>query len=108
VGDTKVTVTGLGGTYGGNPVACAAALASITTMRQHDLASAGESLGDLDGELDLIDDRKTLRLLLARLTPASAPSWCCDFSADSPRPKSPNKSACPRCTSHECSAKPWH
>ena len=30
---------GLGGTYGGNPVACAAALASITTMRQHDLAS---------------------------------------------------------------------
>lgn len=29
----------------------------------------GESLGDLDGELDLIDDRETLRLLLAQLTP---------------------------------------
>ena len=28
---------GLGGTYGGNPVACAAALASIGTMEQYDL-----------------------------------------------------------------------
>ena len=28
---------GLGGTYGGNPVACAAALAAIGTMEQHDL-----------------------------------------------------------------------
>ena len=29
---------GLGGTYGGNPVACAAALATIETMRERDLA----------------------------------------------------------------------
>ena len=29
---------GLGGTYGGNPVACAAALGAIATMREHDLA----------------------------------------------------------------------
>jgi len=35
---------GLGGTYGGNPVACAAALASITTMREHDLASAARHI----------------------------------------------------------------
>ena len=35
---------GLGGTYGGNPLACAAALASITTMRQHDLASAARRI----------------------------------------------------------------
>jgi len=28
---------GLGGTYGGNPVACAAALAAIKTMKEHDL-----------------------------------------------------------------------
>ncbi|WP_154606101.1 4-aminobutyrate--2-oxoglutarate transaminase [Arthrobacter sp. AQ5-05] len=28
---------GLGGTYGGNPVACAAALAAIRTMKEHDL-----------------------------------------------------------------------
>jgi 4-aminobutyrate aminotransferase/(S)-3-amino-2-methylpropionate transaminase len=31
---------GLGGTYGGNPIACAAALATIETMRELDLASA--------------------------------------------------------------------
>jgi 4-aminobutyrate aminotransferase / (S)-3-amino-2-methylpropionate transaminase / 5-aminovalerate transaminase len=31
---------GLGGTYGGNPVACAAALATIAMMREQDLASA--------------------------------------------------------------------
>ena len=32
-------------------------------------ATLGESLGALDGELDLIDDRETLRPLLAQLTP---------------------------------------
>src|SRR5208282_189498 len=30
---------GLGGTYGGNPVACAAALAAIDVMRRDDLAT---------------------------------------------------------------------
>ncbi|WP_088315213.1 4-aminobutyrate--2-oxoglutarate transaminase [Kineosporia sp. R_H_3] len=30
---------GLGGTYGGNPVACAAALGAIATIEQHDLAA---------------------------------------------------------------------
>jgi 4-aminobutyrate aminotransferase/(S)-3-amino-2-methylpropionate transaminase len=35
---------GLGGTYGGNPVACAAALATITTMRDHDLTSAARRI----------------------------------------------------------------
>jgi 4-aminobutyrate aminotransferase/(S)-3-amino-2-methylpropionate transaminase len=37
---------GLGGTYGGNPVACAAALATIETMRERDLAGAARSIGD--------------------------------------------------------------
>jgi 4-aminobutyrate aminotransferase/(S)-3-amino-2-methylpropionate transaminase len=37
---------GLGGTYGGNPVACAAALASIETMREQDLAGAARAIGD--------------------------------------------------------------
>ena len=32
---------GLGGTYGGNPIACAAALAAIETMRELDLARGG-------------------------------------------------------------------
>jgi 4-aminobutyrate aminotransferase / (S)-3-amino-2-methylpropionate transaminase / 5-aminovalerate transaminase len=36
---------GLGGTYGGNPVACAAALAAITTMRELDLAGAARAIG---------------------------------------------------------------
>jgi len=36
---------GLGGTYGGNPVACAAALASIATMRHLDLAGAAGRIG---------------------------------------------------------------
>jgi 4-aminobutyrate aminotransferase/(S)-3-amino-2-methylpropionate transaminase len=35
---------GLGGTYGGNPVACAAALASIETMRELDLVSAARGI----------------------------------------------------------------
>jgi 4-aminobutyrate aminotransferase/(S)-3-amino-2-methylpropionate transaminase len=35
---------GLGGTYGGNPVACAAALATIVMMREHDLASAARRI----------------------------------------------------------------
>ncbi|MBW0010367.1 MAG: 4-aminobutyrate--2-oxoglutarate transaminase, partial [Pseudonocardiales bacterium] len=35
---------GLGGTYGGNPVACAAALAGIATMREHDLLGAARRI----------------------------------------------------------------
>jgi 4-aminobutyrate aminotransferase/(S)-3-amino-2-methylpropionate transaminase len=35
---------GLGGTYGGNPVACAAALASIETMRDLDLCAAAKHI----------------------------------------------------------------
>lgn len=37
-------VGGLGGTYGGNPVACAAALASIEQMRSHDLADRAREI----------------------------------------------------------------
>jgi len=35
---------GLGGTYGGNPIACAAALASIETMRELDLPAAARHI----------------------------------------------------------------
>ena len=38
---------GLGGTYGGNPVACAAALGSIETMAKEDLPAAARRIGDL-------------------------------------------------------------
>jgi 4-aminobutyrate aminotransferase/(S)-3-amino-2-methylpropionate transaminase len=42
-----VHVGGLGGTYGGNPVSCAAALAAIALMRQRDLAAAARHIGDV-------------------------------------------------------------
>jgi 4-aminobutyrate aminotransferase/(S)-3-amino-2-methylpropionate transaminase len=38
-------VGGLGGTYGGNPVACAAALGAIEEMRTHDLALRAREIG---------------------------------------------------------------
>jgi 4-aminobutyrate aminotransferase / (S)-3-amino-2-methylpropionate transaminase / 5-aminovalerate transaminase len=38
---------GLGGTYGGNPVTCAAALGAIATMEQDDLAGRARRIGDL-------------------------------------------------------------
>jgi 4-aminobutyrate aminotransferase/(S)-3-amino-2-methylpropionate transaminase len=38
---------GLGGTYGGNPIACAAALASIETMRELNLVGAARNIGDI-------------------------------------------------------------
>ena len=39
-----VHVGGLGGTYGGNPVACAASLATIATMEELDLAAAARAV----------------------------------------------------------------
>ncbi|MCU1571922.1 MAG: 4-aminobutyrate aminotransferase [Micrococcaceae bacterium] len=38
---------GLGGTYGGNPVACAAALAAIQSMRDYDLNARAQHIGQL-------------------------------------------------------------
>ncbi|NUR07293.1 MAG: 4-aminobutyrate--2-oxoglutarate transaminase [Nocardioidaceae bacterium] len=45
-----VHVGGLGGTYGGNPVACAAALGAIETMRDEDLPARAREIGALVGE----------------------------------------------------------
>jgi 4-aminobutyrate aminotransferase/(S)-3-amino-2-methylpropionate transaminase len=42
---SQVHAGGLGGTYGGNPVACAAALATIETMAELDLAGAARRIG---------------------------------------------------------------
>ncbi|SBT68642.1 4-aminobutyrate aminotransferase apoenzyme [Micromonospora sediminicola] len=53
-----VHVGGLGGTYGGNPIACAAALAAMETMRELDLAAAARRIGAVMGErLRAIADR---------------------------------------------------
>ena len=50
-----VHVGGLGGTYGGNPVACAAALGAIAEMREHDLAGRARAIGELmRGRLDAL------------------------------------------------------
>jgi 4-aminobutyrate aminotransferase/(S)-3-amino-2-methylpropionate transaminase len=38
---------GLGGTYGGNPVCCAAALGAIETMRADDLTARAATLGKI-------------------------------------------------------------
>jgi 4-aminobutyrate aminotransferase/(S)-3-amino-2-methylpropionate transaminase len=42
-----VKAGGLGGTYGGNPVACAAAIGSIATMRDLDLSARARHIGEL-------------------------------------------------------------
>jgi 4-aminobutyrate aminotransferase/(S)-3-amino-2-methylpropionate transaminase len=50
-----VHVGGLGGTYGGNPVACAAALGAIEEMRAHDLPGRARAIGELmRGRLDAL------------------------------------------------------
>jgi 4-aminobutyrate aminotransferase / (S)-3-amino-2-methylpropionate transaminase / 5-aminovalerate transaminase len=57
-------VGGLGGTYGGNPVACAAALGAIETMESLDLAAQARRIGavltsrltDMAGRYDVIGD----------------------------------------------------
>jgi 4-aminobutyrate aminotransferase / (S)-3-amino-2-methylpropionate transaminase / 5-aminovalerate transaminase len=41
----SVHVGGLGGTYGGNPVACAAALGALATMREQDLVGRARTIG---------------------------------------------------------------
>ena len=41
----SVHVGGLGGTYGGNPVACAAALGAMEEMREHDLGARAREIG---------------------------------------------------------------
>jgi 4-aminobutyrate aminotransferase/(S)-3-amino-2-methylpropionate transaminase len=38
---------GLGGTYGGNPIACAAALGSLETMAKEDLAGRARRIGEI-------------------------------------------------------------
>jgi 4-aminobutyrate aminotransferase/(S)-3-amino-2-methylpropionate transaminase len=45
----RVHPGGLGGTYGGNPVACAAALAAIATMEEEGLAGAALRIGEVVG-----------------------------------------------------------
>lgn len=43
----SVHASGLGGTYGGNPVACAAALGAIATIEEENLVERAQSLGKI-------------------------------------------------------------
>jgi 4-aminobutyrate aminotransferase/(S)-3-amino-2-methylpropionate transaminase len=42
-----VHASGLGGTYGGSPVACAAALGAIATIEEDDLCSSAKKIGEI-------------------------------------------------------------
>ena len=46
----SVHVSGLGGTYGGNPVACAAALGAIETMLEENLVARANHIGQILGD----------------------------------------------------------
>jgi 4-aminobutyrate aminotransferase/(S)-3-amino-2-methylpropionate transaminase len=46
----SVHVAGLGGTYGGNPIACAAALGAIETMREENLVARANHIGQILGD----------------------------------------------------------
>ncbi|MDT4984715.1 MAG: 4-aminobutyrate aminotransferase / (S)-3-amino-2-methylpropionate transaminase / 5-aminovalerate [Pseudonocardiales bacterium] len=69
----SVHVGGLGGTYGGNPIACAAALAAIETMRADDLCGAARRiesvmlprLAALANKYDVIGDVRGRGAMLA-------------------------------------------
>jgi 4-aminobutyrate aminotransferase/(S)-3-amino-2-methylpropionate transaminase len=68
-----VHVGGLGGTYGGNPVACAAGLAAIETMQAQDLAGAARRIEQtmrarleaLAGKYDVVGDVRGRGAMLA-------------------------------------------
>ncbi|WP_434442460.1 4-aminobutyrate--2-oxoglutarate transaminase [Lentzea sp. E54] len=68
-----VHVGGLGGTYGGNPVACAAALGTIRTMRERDLNAAARRIEEtvlgrlkaVAGKTDVIADVRGRGAMLA-------------------------------------------
>ena len=46
----SVHVAGLGGTYGGNPIACAAALGAIETMEEENLVARANHVGQILGD----------------------------------------------------------
>ena len=46
----SVHVAGLGGTYGGNPIACAAALGALETMEQENLVARANHIGQILGD----------------------------------------------------------
>jgi 4-aminobutyrate aminotransferase/(S)-3-amino-2-methylpropionate transaminase len=93
--------SGLGGTYGGNPVACAAAIASIEMMRELDLAAAAREieavmiprLTELAARYPFIGEVRGLGAMLA--IELVDPAWVEPSAAVSfvPRPGGPTPNA---------------
>ena len=65
----------------------------------------GDHLGDLDAELDIIEDREALGPLLIRLSPRDRTILVLRFSVARRKRRSPSRLACHRCTSADYSAK---
>ncbi|NMO04260.1 4-aminobutyrate--2-oxoglutarate transaminase [Gordonia sp. TBRC 11910] len=69
----KVHAGGLGGTYGGNPIACAGALAALDSMVEYDLRERARNIGDkaltrlraLAADVDVIGDVRGRGAMLA-------------------------------------------
>lgn len=80
-----VHVGGLGGTYGGNPIACAAALASIETMRELGLTAAARRIESVMRPRLESSPRRTRT---SARSAAGAPCWRWRSSCPAPRPPS--------------------
>ena len=79
---------GLGGTYGGNPVAAVAALASIRTMRDRDLVGRAREIGDR-----LLKDLKSLQQDVAIIGDVRGRGAMIAFELVQPGTKTPNAAA---------------
>jgi len=79
---------GLGGTYGGNPVAAVAALASIRTMRDRNLAGRARDIGE-----KLLNDLKSLQQDVAIIGDVRGRGAMIAFELVQPGTKTPNAAA---------------
>ena len=79
---------GLGGTYGGNPVAAVAALATIKTMRDRNLAARARELGDV-----ILKALRTLQQDVAIIGDVRGRGAMIAFELVQPGTKNPNAAA---------------
>jgi 4-aminobutyrate aminotransferase / (S)-3-amino-2-methylpropionate transaminase / 5-aminovalerate transaminase len=84
-----VHVGGLGGTYGGNPVSCSAALAAIDLMRTRDLAGAARGIGDL-----ILGRLRSLQAEQAAIGDVRGRGAMCAFEIVEPGTTTPDPQAC--------------
>ena len=75
---------GLGGTYGGNPVACAAALGAIQTIEEQDLVGAAQRIGEI-----MLPRCRRWRPATPSSATSAAAAPCSPSSSSSPAPSTP-------------------